>query len=203
MRSGLASIGGVSEVPEPPDVTDILRSLADEGSPAAREHLWTLVYDELRLAANRLVRRERDSATLQPTALVHDVYLRLFGQDASPTWENRRHFFGAALRAMRQLLIDRGRRQLKRQEDLGWQVTLRPTSDGAKGDRVTDPIVLAETLDRLEAHDERAAQVVMLRFFGGLSHRDIATVLEISLPTVKRDWSYGRSWLYARLAEDS
>ena len=181
------------------EVTEILKALEEGSSTDAESRLWDLVYDELRSAAAKLVRGERHSATLQPTALVNDVYLRLFGSSTQPTWENRRHFFGAALRAMRHLLIDRGRRQANQRHQAGWPVTLQPSSDGAREDVMADSVLLAESLDQLEAHDERVAQVVMLRFFAGLDHKDIARALDVSLPTVKRDWAYGRSWLYANM----
>lgn len=185
--------------PEPREVTKVLNAL-EEGSPDAEARLWDIVYDELRAAAARLVRNERPSATLQPTALVNEAYLRLFGNDTPPAWENRRHFFGTALRAMRHLLINRGQRDARRRDQGAWQVTLHPSTDGSEPDRIVDAMVLHESLDALEAKDPRAAQVVMLRFFAGLSLEEIARTLGVSVPTVKRDWSYGRTWLYGRLA---
>lgn len=173
--------------------------MAAHDRPEDHERLWGLVYDELRAVAARLARGERPSATLQPTAMVNEVYLRLFGREAAPNWDDRRHFFGAALRAMRQLLIDRGRRAARRQAHAGMQVTLAPDLDRPTPPPTADADALAEALDALEAHDERVAQVVMLRFFAGLTQEDIARALEVSTPTVKRDWAYGRAWLYERL----
>lgn len=188
---------------DPAEVTALLKDLESGESKDAEARLWEIVYDELRAAAARLVRDERPSATLQPTALVDEAYLRLFGADASPSWESRRHFFGAAHRAMRQLLIDRGRKLARNRENVGWQVTLESGTDGSAPDRVADPVLLAESLDALEAHDARAAQVVMLRFFAGLSHEEIGRAMDLSVPTVKRDWAYGRAWLYGELSRDA
>lgn len=186
-------------MPGPPtrNVTEILEDLDRDRRDETRDELWSLVYDELRRVAARFVRREKSSPTLQPTALVHETYLRLFGAAAKPSWKDRAHFFGAATRAMRQLLVERARRRASK----GWAVTLDPERDVGRPMRSCDPILLAESLDRLEAEDDRSAQVVMLRFFAGLSHEDTARFLDVSVPTVKRDWAFGKAWLLDELAE--
>lgn len=179
-----------------PGVTEILARIDDEDVDAQQE-LWTLVYDELRTVATRLVRGESKSSTLQPTALVNDVYLRLFGGAESVSWDNRAHFFGAATRGMRQLLIDRARRRSRRGEDA--RVSLEPEHGEGRTARECDAVDLVDALDRLEESDPRTAQVMMLRFLGGLQLDETAKLVGVSLATVKRDWAYGRAWLASRL----
>ena len=133
-----------------PGVTEILARIDDEDVDAQQE-LWTLVYDELRTVATRLVRGESKSSTLQPTALVNDVYLRLFGGAESVSWDNRAHFFGAATRGMRQLLIDRARRRSRRGEDA--RVSLEPEHGEGRTARECDAVDLVDALDRLEESD--------------------------------------------------
>lgn len=184
--------------PAPRDITEVLADLDRDGREANRDELWALVYEELRRVASRFVKREKSSATLQPTALVHEVYLRLFGSSGEPSWNDRAHFFGAATRAMRQLLIERARRRAGK----GFLVTLDPNRDARTPLQNCDPLLLVESLDRLEAEDERCAKVVMLRFFAGLSHEDAARLLDVSVPTVKRDWAFGKAWLLDELRSE-
>lgn len=178
-----------------PRVTEILARMGDDDG--ARDDLWTLVYDELRSVASRMVRRESPSSTLQPTALVNDVYLRLFGGSGDASWEDRAHFFGTATKAMRQVLVDRARRRTRRGENA--RVSLEADHGDGSPARECDAVDLVDALDLLERSDPRVAQVVMLRFFGGLQLDEVAELTEVSLATVKRDWSYGRAWLANRL----
>lgn len=153
------------------------------------------VYQELRLLARQQMRHEA-RVTLQTTVLVHEVYLRLFG-GREFVWENRAHFFGAAARAMRQILIDhaRARRALRR----GGGAQPVPLTDIHAGSTDADPetmLLLHKKLDTLEARDPRKAQIIMLRFFAGLSIRQTADVLDLSVSTVKAEWQFARAWLY-------
>jgi RNA polymerase sigma factor (TIGR02999 family) len=179
------------------DVAGTITALLQEwrrGDRAALDRLTPLVYDELRALARRHLRGERHRLTLQPTALVHEAYLRLVGGGHVP-WEDRAHFFGVASRLMRQVLVDHARaRQAKKR---GGQATL---VDLAGADPLEPPcgvdvLALHEALDRLAALDATSARIVELRYFGGLTIEETAEVLETSPATVKRDWHASRAWL--------
>jgi RNA polymerase sigma factor (TIGR02999 family) len=184
------------------DVTQIL-SRIESGDPSAAEQLMPLVYDELRkLAAARLA-HERPGQTLQATALVHDAYLRLIGPaDRDPQhWKDRGHFFAAAAEAMRRLLVERARRKKsvrhgggRQRIDLETQLCISADGDG-------DDTVLAinDALERLRAEEPEAAQVVTLRYFAGLTIKEAAAAMNISVRTVNRHWTYARTWLYHEL----
>jgi RNA polymerase sigma factor (TIGR02999 family) len=179
------------------DITRIL-SAASGGDPRAAEQLLPLVYDELRkLAAARLA-QEKPGHTLQPTALVHEAWLRVAG-DNPQTWNGRGHFFGAAAEAMRRILIDHARR--KRAVRHGGAMERANTGDGGAPEIAApvgnDDEVLAvhDALDRLAARDPRKAELVKLRYFVGLSLEETAEALGISEATAKRDWVYARAWL--------
>ncbi|MGI8742679.1 MAG: sigma-70 family RNA polymerase sigma factor [Bryobacteraceae bacterium] len=180
-------------------ITKLLEQL-NHGNRAAEEELIPIVYRELRLLAARYMRRERKDHTLQPTALVHEAYLKLMQQQAG-NWQNRAHFFAIASQVMRRILVDhaRSRRAVKR-GGLERRVTL---NEGvfAAGNQAIDLIILDEALHRLAEFDERQSRIVELRFFGGLSLEEIAVVLDMSPRTVKRDWSVARAWLYGELRD--
>lgn len=180
------------------DVTIALGALA-AGEAGARDTLLQLVYEELRKLAESRMRQESPGQTLQATALVHEAYLRLVGEDAAK-WESRAHFFHAAAEAMRRILIERARRR-KRLKHGGGRLRF-DVDDAAQAEAaVTDEadpaqmLALDEALERLQREDARLAQVVMLRFFGGLSVERVAEVLGVSDRTVKRDWEFARAWL--------
>jgi RNA polymerase sigma factor (TIGR02999 family) len=166
--------------------------------PLASAELLPLVYDELRrLAAHRLA-HEQPGQTLQPTALVHEAWLRL-GSDAQPTWENRRHFFAAAGEAMRRILIEKARRRQRIRhgggqvrEDIDDVELAAPESD----DQL---LQIHEALDRLANEDPAKAEIVKLRFFIGLSDREVAEALGLSERTVERHWAYAKSWLFREI----
>jgi RNA polymerase sigma factor (TIGR02999 family) len=186
------------------EVTQVLAAVA-AGEPRAADRLLELLYAELRqLAADHLA-RERAGHTLQPTALVHEAYLRLVGPGTTPEWNGRGHFFGAAARAMRQVLVDVARRKAadKRSGDrhkvpLDAAVSIA-TPDGPAAN---DLLALDEALTRLAAEDPQKARLVELRFFAGLSIDEAAAQLDISPATAKRHWMYARAWLYGELRED-
>lgn len=170
------------------------------GSPEVAEQLIPLVYAELRELAVSYLRRERADHTLQPTALVHEAYLRLVDQ-RNTTWQNRAHFFGIAAQAMRRILLDHARRKRAgKREGAATRVTLDEGVAEAP-QRSIDLIALDVALERLKSLDERQYKVVELRFFGGLDVDQTAEVLGISPATVKRDWTYAKAWLHRELSE--
>jgi len=181
------------------DVTRILAAI-DEGEEHASEELLPLVYDELRrLAAHRLSAERRDH-TLQPTALVHEAYLRLVDAQSEPTWRGRGHFFGAAAKAMRRILIEhaRGRARLKRG---GSRRRVGLTSiDVAVDQAPEDLLALDEALGRLAEVDAQAAALVDLRYFAGLTMPQAAQALDVSLRSAERMWTWARTWLFRDLS---
>jgi RNA polymerase sigma factor (TIGR02999 family) len=184
------------EKPGSGPLTDLLEGVR-RGDRAALEQLAAVVYPELRRIAARYMRLERPGHTLQTTALVHEVYVRLFGSD--PVWENRAHFFAAVSREMRHILVDyaRSRNALK---GPGGRVRVA-LSDVPEPGSTPDPDVLAldEALTRLERLEPRASRVVELRFFTGLGEREAAEALNISVATLKRDWTFAKAWLFNEL----
>lgn len=180
------------------DITEILRLCRDDPT-VATERLLPLVYDSLRNLALAKMSRERDEHTLQPTALVHETYLRLLHDNENWNWENRRHFFAAAAEAMRRILIERARRR-SRVRHGGHLERRNVPPDSVAMDSVTidsDQRLLAldEALDRLASSDSRKGQVVKLRYFLGFSIEDTARLLGVSPTTVKSDWTIARAWL--------
>ncbi|WP_152054429.1 sigma-70 family RNA polymerase sigma factor [Tautonia marina] len=177
-------------------MNDITRILSDieQGDPRAVERLLPLVYDELRRLAARQLAREAPGQTLQPTALVHEAYLRLIGP-SQVGWEGRGHFYAAAAEAMRRVLVDAARRrqslrrggELRRRELLDGDLKIEPDSDNI--------LDLDEALTRLRAEDPRAAELVTLRVFSGMTIEEVAQVLAISPRTANRTWAYARAWL--------
>jgi RNA polymerase sigma factor (TIGR02999 family) len=170
------------------------------GDENAERELFAAVYAELRELAAVMMGRERGDHTLQATALVHEVYLRLMGREDC-SWENRAHFFGAACRAMRQVLVDHARRvgSIKRgggKQRIGLTDLASPASAPA-----SHVLAVDEALTALDQLDARKARLVELRFFGGLNFDEIAEVLDVSVRTVKRDWSFARAWLSRWLEE--
>ena len=179
------------------DVTRILHAIR-EGQPHAGDELMKLVYGDLRRIAAAKMQRERAGHTLQPTALVHEAWLRL----GDGEFKNRGHFFAAAAEAMRRILVERARRKqcAKRGADaehceLEELEIAAPVTDG------DELLAVNEALDRLAEHDSRKAELVKLRYFVGLSFEEAADVLGISVPTAKRDWAYARAWLHHAVSE--
>lgn len=174
------------------EVTRLLDA-AGGGDKGALSRLYQVVYDELRLLAQSSMRAERSGHTLQPTALVHEAYLRL--NPGSGEWQNRRHFFGAAAQAMRRILVDHARRKHADKRGAGLdRVTLSDLDISAPSEDL-DVLAVNDALDRLAAEDARLAEVVSLRFFANMSIEDTARALELSPATVKRDWTFARAWL--------
>lgn len=192
----------MAEAPGRRHVTQLLE-MAGAGDARASEELLPLVYDELRRLARGQMKNERGGPggqTLQATALVHEAYLRLVG-DTELRWQNRAHFFGAAARAMRRILVDRARHRGRRKRGGDWErVELGDQSlPGAVAGGGPDLVGLDAALERLEAEDSRKAEVVMLRYFAGLSIEETAAALSLSPATVKNEWMFARAWLKREL----
>jgi RNA polymerase sigma factor (TIGR02999 family) len=164
--------------------------------------LFAALYDELRLLAQGLMRRERRDHTLRPTALVNEAYVRLIDK-SQVSWENRAHFFGIAARAMRQILVDHARQRAARKRGGGLTRITLDEDVRPEGVQETELLNLHEALERLARHNERIARVVELRTFGGLTAKEAAHVLGISKRTADGDWSFARLWLSRELRGDA
>jgi RNA polymerase sigma factor (TIGR02999 family) len=177
------------------DVTRLLEAI-QHGDTRAGEELLPLVYAELRQLARAKMAREQSGHTLQPTALVHEAWLRLGDQ----RFENRAHFFGAAAEAMRRILIDRARRKLSaRHGAKAEHIDAEDIQIAAPAEKEDELLAVHEALDALAAHDPRKAELVKLRYFVGLTIEEAAAVLGISAPTAKRDWTYAKVWLFREM----
>jgi RNA polymerase sigma factor (TIGR02999 family) len=174
------------------EVTLLLAEWA-KGNQRALDELTPLVYKELRKLAASYLRRERQGHTLQPTALVHEAYLRLVDQK-NPNWQNRSHFYGVAARLMRQILVDHARRK-QAGKRAGLQVPLEQAVSFME-DRSQDLMALDSSLNALEKIDPRKCKAVELRYFGGLSMEEVAQALEVSAVTVRRDLRMAEAWLH-------
>jgi RNA polymerase sigma factor (TIGR02999 family) len=182
-----------------PELTTSLLAQFGEGKIGAEAQLTPLIYRELRRLAAGYMRRERANHTLQATALVNEAWIRLI-QQPQMTWQSRAHFFGIASKLMRQILVDHARRRSAAKRGVGAkQVTLTDNLAAAPG-QLMDVLVLDDALQRLNTIDARAAQIVEMHFFGGLSFEEMALVLGVSARTVKRDWRMARAWLHTELA---
>jgi RNA polymerase sigma factor (TIGR02999 family) len=178
------------------DLTLLLDAI-HRGEPDAPAALLAQVYAELRQLARAKMARENPGHTLQPTALVHEAWLRLGDQ----SFENRAHFFSAAAEAMRRILIDRARRKLSARHGGGAEhVDADGIDIAAPIEQDDELLAVHEALDALAEHDPRKAELVKLRYFVGLTIEQAAEVLNISAPTAKRDWTYARTWLYREIS---
>ena len=184
------------------DVTALLHAW-NAGDLAARDRATALVYDELRRRATVHLRRERNEHTLQPSALVHEAYLRLVDQ-RDTVWQNRAHFLALFSRMMRRVLVDHARGRLAAKRSGKWaRVTLADADAIGGSELVIDLLDLDAALNRLAVFDARKSRVAELRFFGGLSLTEMGHVLEVSPKTVERDWQMARAWLFKTLSGDS
>ncbi len=184
-------------MPASQNVTQLLLAWA-QGNEAARDELIPLVYDTLRRIARNHLRGERPGHTLQTTALINEVYLRLIDQSVS--WQSRAHFFGITARLMRQVLVDyaRARSRNKRGGDQQ-RVSLAVAEEGLE--QSADLLALDEALEALDQVDPERSRIVELRFFGGLTIEETAEVMGVSTPTVERGWRAARAWLQTELAD--
>ncbi|MBN2559991.1 MAG: sigma-70 family RNA polymerase sigma factor [Phycisphaerae bacterium] len=186
-------------MPERPDLTGILKRASD-GDDSAVNRLIPLVYDELRALAESYLRRERPDHTLQATALVHEAYVQLIKQE-DVAWQNRAHFFAVAAQAIRRILVDHARGRQREKRGGGRQRVCLDTDVALLEERPLEIVALDEALQKLARLHERQAQIVELRFFGGLSLKEIAKFIGVSPRTVDGDWSMARAWLRRELAE--
>jgi len=184
------------------DVTQILNQI-ESGDPSASEKLLPLVYDELRkLAAARLA-QEKPGQTLQATALVHNAYIRLVDGDKDQHRNSRGHFFGAAAEAMRRMLVENARRKSGPEASGGHRRVELPDVQEESQRPYLDLIALSESLDKLHTKDPRAAELVKLRFFAGLTRHQSAEAFGVSVATADNDWAYAKGWLKAELGKTS
>lgn len=189
-------------MPSSPDLTGLLVRWSN-GDPEALSRLLPLVYDECRRIAARQLRRERDEHTLNPTALVHEWYLRLVDQRRA-TWKNRAQFFGIAAQLMRRILVDHARsRHAQKRDGRGLLLSLDAALDTSDESQVAEILAIDEALDRLGEHDPEQQRIVELRFFAGLTVEETAEVLGRSPRTVKREWQMAKAWLFRELQPDA
>lgn len=184
--------------------SEVTRLLADwrDGNAVAAEALIPLIYNELRQLASSYLRRERDADTLQPTALVHEAWLKLAGQE-QPEWQSRSHFFGVAARCMRQILVDHARRNLA--EKRGGANAKQTLNEAVSfsSDSSAAMVALHGALESLAKFSARKAEIIELRFFGGFSVEETARALNISVATVGREQRMAEAWLYRELHGES
>jgi RNA polymerase sigma factor (TIGR02999 family) len=195
LQSGVAAIlTGVSEV------TRILSAI-EQGDPHAASQLLPLVYDELRKLASQRLIQEKPGQTLEATALVHEAYLRLVGDQRGQHWDGRGHFFAAAAEAMRRILVDSARRKQRPKHGGGGRRVDADLDLVSAPIRSEDLLALDEALTRLAEESPARAELVKLRFFAGLTVPEAAGVLGISVATAERYWTYARTWLYAEMSD--
>jgi RNA polymerase sigma factor (TIGR02999 family) len=187
-------------MPEAAEVTQVLQAI-DRNEEGAAEKLLPLVYSELRRLAGARMAHEMSGHTLQPTALVHEAWLRLV-KDGDRTWQNRGHFFGAAAEAMRRILIERARHKSRIKRG-GGQAPLNIEDLELAETTPDDKILLVdEALARLKLEDPELERIVVMKFFGGLSNEEIAEGLGLAKRTLDRQWAYARAWLFRRISEE-
>jgi RNA polymerase sigma factor (TIGR02999 family) len=171
-----------------------------DGAPGTTDDMLPEVYDELRkLARARLAREKRSNQTLQPTALVHEAYLRVAGDRPQQRWDRRGHFFAAAALAMRRILVERARHYQRIKHGSASERVELDSAIMRIDPALTDLVAVDEALTRLEQTDPRKAQIVSLRYFAGLSIEETAGALDLSPATVKNEWTFARAWLYRAL----
>ena len=192
-----SSQGKMSQKP-PSEITQMLIELTG-GNRDVVNQILPHIYDELRRLAGSYLRRERADHTLQPTALVHEAYMKLIDQK-QVHWQNRAHFFGIAAQVMRRILMDHARKHTA--EKRGGEAEKLPLEEEiliVSHDRSADLIALDDALDNLAKLDEQKAKIVELRYFGGLSIEETAEVMGVSVPTINRQWRMAKAWLHAEL----
>lgn len=186
--------------PQPLQATQLLHQM-QAGDKKAPEKLLPLVYDEFRNLARHYLAQERPNHTLQPTALVHEAYMKLVDQ-SRVNWQGRTHFFAVAAQAMRRILVDHARAHLRIKRGGGAHRITLDEAVALSPKREEDVIALDEALEKLAKLDQRQAKVVELRFFAGLSVEEVANALEVSKRTVEADWTMARAWLLRELSRE-
>lgn len=187
------------KTPETPDITELLNKWSN-GDADALENLTPLVYAELHRIAKRYMNRERENHTLQTSALVHEAFIRLV-DGKNVKFENRSHFFGISARLMRQILVDFARQRPKLKDEVVRHVSLEEAFI-VSDEKDADLVALDDALNELAKFDERKAQIVEMKFFGGLSVEETAEVLKLSGVTVMREWNKAKAWLYLELKKN-
>ncbi len=181
------------------EITQMLIEMTDGNEEVVNEIL-PLIYDELRRLAGNYLRKERGNHTLQPTALVHEAYMKLIDQKAVK-WQNRSHFFGIAAQIMRRILVDHARKhKAEKRGGEGDNISLEEEFVVSEKSRPAELLALDEALEKLAVMDEIKAKIVELRYFGGLNVRETAEVLDVSEITVKRHWRAAKAWLYGQIS---
>jgi RNA polymerase sigma factor (TIGR02999 family) len=180
-------------------VTQLLTA-TNGGDAGAQDRLWSLIYDELRKLAQHQMAGEASGHTLQPTALVHEAYFRLFGENPVQ-WSNRGHFFTAAAEAMRRIRVDDARRRGRLKRGGGQQPSSITDDPSGFNQDPVEVLAVGESLEELEQTAPRQAEVVKLRYFTGLTGDECAAVLEVSPRTVDKDWAFARAWLHRKLSD--
>lgn len=180
------------------DITLMLESIS-AGDSRASEQLLPVVYDELRRLAAARMSQEAAGHTLQPTALVHEAWLRLVGGGSQP-WQNRAHFFGAAAEAMRRILIERARRKSRLKRGSGQALLDIADLDVAEAMPDDKVLLVDEALEQLKQEDPEKAKIVMLKFFAGLTNEQAAEILNVNERTVRRQWEFAKAWLFDRIS---
>jgi RNA polymerase sigma-70 factor, ECF subfamily len=183
------------------EITQMLIEMTD-GNKEVVNQILPHIYDELRRLAGSYLRKERSDHTLQPTALVHEAYMKLIDQK-NVKWQNRAHFFGIAAQVMRRILMDHARKHLASKR--GGDADVLPLEEEilvVSHDRSADLVALDDALNELAKFDSDKARVVELRYFGGLSIEETAEVMDVSVPTINRHWRMAKAWLYSELARD-
>ena len=182
----------------PQCLTELLNKI-NLGDDCARDKLFQIIYQDMRIMAHARMKAIPPSETLQPTALVNEMYLRMFERDSNLKWENRKHFFWAAARAMHDILVEKARKHqsLKR----GGDRAKVPLGDPPMRDNpdLEELLVLSEAISELAKTAPRAAETVRLRFFAGLTHEQVAMTLDISTSTARREWTYAKAWLHRQV----
>jgi RNA polymerase sigma-70 factor (ECF subfamily) len=183
------------------EITQMLIELTD-GKPDVVDRIYPHIYDELRRLAGSYLRRERSDHTLQPTALVHEAYIKLIDQ-TRVKWQNRAHFFGIAAQVMRRILMDHARKH--KADKRGGEFEKLPIEEEilvVSHEKSAELVALDDALHALAEIDEQKAKIVELRYFGGLSIEETAEVMGVSVPTINRQWRMAKAWLYGQIAGD-
>ncbi len=181
-------------MPQSPKTITRLLVRAGQGNRAAVDQLFPIVYDELRRLSRNRLRGERGNHTMNATALVHEAYLKLVGMD-DIDWRNRAHFFALSAKSMRRILVDYARKRSADKRGGDQPLVTFDERSVKREARADELIALDEALDDLQGELPRVSKVVELKFFGGLTHQEIASVLKVSVPTVRRDWRFAQAWL--------
>ena len=181
------------------EVTRILSAI-EQGQPHAADDLLPIVYEELRKLATHRMAQEQPGQTLQPTALVHEAYMRLVDVEKAGQWKSRGHFFGAAAQAMRRILIERARGKARHKRGGGRRRVKLASVDLVVESAPDDLLALDEALQRMELTDRTTAELVNLRYFAGLSMPEAAEAMGVTLRTAERNWTYAKTWLHRELS---